>query len=223
MGSPVTEQELIRQREANATTPSWGQIIATFSQSEKVEISSVVLVAFKDSPLKYFLFCARFTYNVIYRKNTGSSVKQMSWAQMGTITGCCHCQEHCSLKGKVWEIKSKILCAAVVIEEWENSKTILWAPRFMNKKWEEMLQLPEQRFLSTSACRGPHTGADVYALNHVTCGEPHRTRLSWQEHVEGSGWRTGSVRRKEWQSVAVINCHNIHVSSSLSYSGSRER
>lgn len=101
MGSPVTEQELIRQREANATTPSWGQIIATFSQSEKVEVSSVVLVAFKDSPLKYFLFCARFTCNVIYRKNTGSSLEQMSWAQMGTITGCCHCQEHCSLKGKV--------------------------------------------------------------------------------------------------------------------------
>ena len=30
----------------------------------------------------------------------------------------------------------------------------------------------------TSACRGPHIGADEYSLNHTTCGEPHMTRLS---------------------------------------------
>lgn len=51
MSSPVTEQELISLREANAT-PSWGQIIATFSQSENGEVSSVV--GFQGQSIKIF-------------------------------------------------------------------------------------------------------------------------------------------------------------------------
>lgn len=155
VGSLLPEQEPVRQREANAEPAGVRSLPPSFTRSR------ALWWVVKDSLLKTFKFCVRFTYKTqhdLHKKywkfcetdamgTDRNNNKRLTWSGMLLVE-----KQNIRKKYQKKRTKNSMQQQWEMSERWVVCKTTLWAPRLVNKEVEEVLEAPGQRFACNPHC-----------------------------------------------------------------------